>query len=107
MTVEFEFNTDEDTVRLLEIAAHFLEQYFGHSREEAISLINRYYKMREAKHDDDYYHHEGAFHIAVQVHYFVHLSGDEGRFPAWKREHNLKDIPIEAIDYFREHYFRN
>src|SRR6266481_5745999 len=104
--MEFEFIADEDTERLFEIAVYFLQQYFGYSQEDAVRLVNDYYKLREHQHDDDYYHREGSFQIAVQVHYFTGLRKDPGHFPQWKRENGLINAPRAAVDYFKEHYFR-
>jgi hypothetical protein len=103
--VEFAFTTDTDTKRLFEIAVHFLQQYFAYDLNDAVSLVNRYYQARATKHDDDYYHHEGSFQIAVQAHYFIGLSKDPAHYPEWKKEHGLINAPREAIDYFNEHYF--
>ena len=36
-------DTDSDTLRLLEIVAHFRQQYFAYSEDTAIEYLEQYY----------------------------------------------------------------
>jgi hypothetical protein len=102
----FDFETDEVTKLLLENTVYFLQRYFGYSENKAIGLVNRYHKEWEPVHkNDDFYHHEGAFYVAVRIHYFMTLKGDEDEFFKWRRE-NYHDIPNEAIEYCELNFFK-
>ena len=100
----FKFHTDEETKLLLDVTAHFLEEYFGYEESQAIDLINRYYIAHKDE-DDDYYHHLGPFHIAVLIHYIAGLQRDGRDFHQWKKDNGLIDAPKEAVDYTREHFY--
>jgi hypothetical protein len=100
----FSFQTDDDTSRLLEVTAWCLEKYFQYSSIDAIEAINKYYDLRF--HDDDFYHHEGAYWIALRVHYAMQVNGDRNWFDQWRIDHGYTSTPSEALAYFQQHYFR-
>jgi hypothetical protein len=101
----FDFHTDEDTKRLLEVTVFFLQKYFGYEEAQAVDLMNLYYNTMKI--DDNDYHREGPFHVAVLVHYVIGLKGDGQKFLQWKQENGLINAPGEAVDYAREHYYKN
>ena len=101
--MKFNFDTDDDTRKLLEITVHFLQTYFGYEESDAISTIEAYYK--QAHHDDDYYHQLSSFHVAVRVHYFITLNGTYDNFVFWRRDNCLNTQPPEAAQHFRDYYF--
>lgn len=101
----FQFQVDDDTQRLFEIAVHFLQEYFAYSEEMAINMVNHYYLAWENIHDNDFYHQILSFQIAVRVHYFVGLNGNPDNFAEWRSAEKLTAQPPEAAEYFRQHYF--
>jgi hypothetical protein len=103
--MNFQFQVDDDTKRLFEIATYFLEAYFNYSREEAFGLINTCYLKWQHIHDDDLYHDWLPFQIAVRVHYFEGLKGNPNEYYNWRAKENFNQTPTEAIEYIREHYF--
>jgi len=105
--VSFSFQTDEDTVRLFQIVIWCLKKYFCHTDDSAVEVINSYYEKNLKIHDDDFYHHEMPFRIALRIHYFEVLKGDANKFHDWIQKSNYNSSPGEAIDYFKEHYFVN
>jgi hypothetical protein len=108
--MKFEFETDSDTIRLFEIVAHFLQQYFGYSQERAIQLINSYYIANkswteENRWGDDFYHYDGPFRVAALLHWDETKDGNLD-FVEWLRSKDLFQTPSAAIEYFRIHYFK-
>jgi hypothetical protein len=103
--MNFDFESDEDTLKLFQIVAHFLRQYFNYPQERAIDLVNKFYNERKDKLDDDMYHHASAFSIAVDIHYFEGLNLPSKNYLQWKKENNYIKTPKEAIEYFNQHYF--
>ncbi len=110
---KFSFITDPDTVRLLDITAHFLNAYFGHNEDSAIAAINGYHdllKQQESEHPgvpmqsaEDHFHHEGAYYLASLIHYRMGLRGDPGDYLSWRLKHADR-FARDASEYFREHY---
>jgi hypothetical protein len=103
--INFSFHTDEDTVRLFQIVVWCLKKYFFHTDDSAVEAINQYYEKNVKRHDDDFYHHEMVFRVAVRIHYIEDLKGEANKFPDWIRESKYNCSPREAMDYFKEHYF--
>lgn len=102
----FQFQVDDDTQRLFEIAVHFLQEYFAYSEEQAVDMINHYYLSWINTHDDDYYHQILSFQIAVRVHYFIGLNGNSDDSVEWRSAEKLNAQSPEAAEYFRQHYFQ-
>lgn len=100
---------DPDTERLLRIAASNLVHFFQYSETKADELVRSFYaRWRSPGWDDDFYHHEGAFRSAALMHYSALHGGstDFTHFTGWYHEQQL-DVPArEALEYFRENYFR-
>jgi len=106
--MEFTFQTDDETKCLLEISVYFLQKYFLYDENKAIELMNEYYNTWKHVHtSDDFYHHEGAFHVAVLVHYIIGLRGKIGVFSFWRRDNGFLETPREALEYFERNYFIN
>lgn len=101
----FSFQTDDDTIRLFQIVVWCLKKYFNLTEESAIGAINSYYEKNLTIHDDDWYHHEMAFPVAVRIYYFEILKENPDQFLEWRKESCYKYTPREAINYFKEHYF--
>ncbi|MEI1373559.1 hypothetical protein PQG02_15460 [Nostoc sp. UHCC 0926] len=103
--INFSFQTDEDTVCLFQIVIWCLKKYFCHTDNSAVEAINSYYEKNLKIHDDDFYHHETVFRVAVRIHYFEVLKGEANKFHDWIRESDYNYSPREAIDYFNTFYF--
>ena len=108
--MKFGFDTDEDTERLLEITAHFLQEYFGYGEEQAVRLINVYHDAHKVYLDDngwgdDFYHHEGAFRVAALLHW-TESKDEDSDYTNWLKSKNLLRTPRAAVDYIRIHYFK-
>ncbi|MBD2302122.1 hypothetical protein [Nostoc sp. FACHB-190] len=105
--MNFSFQTDADTVRLFQIVVWCLKKYFFYTDDLAVEFINSYYKKNLNIHDDDFYHHEMPFRVALRVHYFEVLQVEANKFQDWVREYDYNYTPREVIDYFQQHYFVN
>lgn len=101
----FNFETDEETLVILEIARDFLMQYFNHTQEKSDILINTFYDRNRGRVDDDFYHHESSFRVATMAQYFIYLTGNEKDFINWLKKEKLWETPREAIEYFNKKYF--
>jgi hypothetical protein len=97
-------SNDADTDRLLGIVAWNLTRFFGYDDATAVALVRSTYPMR----DDDFYHHEGAFRSAAFMHYSATHDGstDFGTFLEWFRAQDFADAEREALEHYRETYFR-
>lgn len=108
--MQFNFTTDEDTVQLLMIAVYFLQHYFGYEENAAVEMVNDFDASRsDASREswgDDYYHHEGAYATAVEVHYLIGLGGDPAQFVEWRTAKHYDETPSEAKQYLRENYYK-
>lgn len=100
----FNFQTDEDTERLLTIVVHFLQEYFGYDETQAFDMVNRYYNTAQI--DDDDYHHLGPWAVAVLIHYVIGLQGNGRKFAQWRKNNKLLSAPEEAAEYAHEHYYK-
>lgn len=106
--MEFAFHTDDETKCLLEISVYFLQKYFLYDEKTAIELMNEYYNTWKDVHtSDDFYHREGAFDVAVLVHYIIGLGESIGVFFRWRKDNGLLETPREALEYFEKTYFVN
>lgn len=94
---------DEDTVRLLEIAQHFLVRYFGHDEGEAERLMGEF--VETSAWDQDVMHHESSYRVAAAAHYLCALGGDRSALGTWLLEEGHNRPPRDALEYFRRHYF--
>jgi hypothetical protein len=103
--INFLFKTDNDTIRLFQIVFWCLKNFFGYTDDSAIEAINSFYEKNVERYDDDFYHHEMPFRVAVRIHYFEVLKGETDKFYHWRRESGYDVDPREAIDYFRKHYY--
>lgn len=106
--INFSFKTDDDTIRLFQIVVWCLKKYFCHTDDSAVEAINSYYEKNAERHDDEFYHYEMPFRVAVRIYYSEVLRrGDDKdvKFYNWRRESGYDVDPREAIDYFREHYY--
>jgi hypothetical protein len=105
--MQFSFETDDDTKRLFEIVVHFLQVYFGYDEQIAVDLVNQYYaKLKGIPQGDVFYHREGAWYVALRVHYIVGLHGDPDKFTPWTHDNGYVRTPSEALTYFKEHYLK-
>jgi hypothetical protein len=96
---------DSDTMRLLEISADFLIQYFAYGREEAEHLVSSFLDHFKEVYDEDFLHHESSYRLAAMIHYFESLHGPRERLGHWLAESGYQEEPREALAYFREKYF--
>ena len=103
--MEFDFTTDEDTKLLLEIAVWCLSEYFGHSEDEAVHLVNAFYDKFKDLWEDSFYHHEMPFRVAARMHYVIHLGGKNSEFSEWIIGTEWNQAPREAIEYFQQRFF--
>jgi hypothetical protein len=100
------FSPDADTARLFDVIAWCLQRYFGHSEASAVGAINNYHELFEHQHQgDDFYHREGAYWVALRIHYVMDLHGDPNKFEDFRREKGITRPPEEAQEFFRKHYF--
>lgn len=95
---------DADTVRLLEITHHFLIAYFHHDCNEADRLMSEF--LSASRYDEDFMHHESSFRLAAIIHYIHALGGDPSSVGTWLIDQGYNITPRDALEYFREHYFR-
>lgn len=95
---------DDDTYKVLDITGHFMEQYFGHSEEQARALMAVFFAELGSSFDEDMVHHESAYRVATIIHYLQYLKGDPGLLDNWMFESGTNQPPPEAAAYFHEHY---
>jgi hypothetical protein len=103
--MKFDFETDDESLKLFEITVHFLQVYFKYPAKEAVSMLNEYHRQWESIHqDDDFYHHIGAYESAVRIHYFQGLKADSRDYITWRMENGFNKTPREALEYWRNNY---
>jgi hypothetical protein len=98
-------NFENDTFRILDIALKFLETYFEHSPERAELAMKRFFETFSDRFGEDIIHHESSYRMAAIIHYLCDLKGDPDRLGHWLLEQKFNQTPVEALDYFRRHYF--
>jgi hypothetical protein len=106
--INFLFQTDDETTRLFKIVVWCLQKYFEHTQESAIEAINAYYTKNINRIDDDFYHHEMPFRVALRIQYSeVWKKGSDrsNEFYDWMRKSGYHNTPYEVLDYFRKNYF--
>lgn len=96
---------DEDSMALVDIAAHFLCQYFEHEAESARHEIRAFLVTFGHRFDEDFAHQYGPYCLAAVCHYIIRLGGTPETAGDWLSEKGHLHTPPEALEYFREHYF--
>jgi hypothetical protein len=102
--MDLQIETDEDTYRLLKAAVWCLEKFLGLDKQSATKCMRNYYqhKNQELYVDDDFYHHEGPYGVALRAYYIKILNNTSDRdntFYTWAREHGYYNPPREAMQY--------
>lgn len=100
--MKFNFQVDPDTQHLLETVVWCLERFFGYTENDASATVIAYFlsKNQEAWIDDDFYHHEGPYGVALRSHYVQGLklgSDREDTFYNWARQNGYYNPPREAM----------
>ncbi len=106
--ISFSFTSENETTRLFEIVVWCLKKYFEHTQESAIKAVNEYYTKNLNRIDDDFYHQEMPFRVALRIQYSeVSKKGSDRSldFYNWIRESGFNKTPYEALAYFRKNYF--
>jgi hypothetical protein len=77
----FAFETDQDTIFLFNCILYFLVNHFGHTRNESIEAINRFYKKLFEQNTDtdwlEWLHHDGWYLCSLQIE-FEEFSPNKG-----------------------------
>ena len=106
--ISFSFQTDAETTQIFNIVVWCLKKYFNHTDKSAVEAINAYYTKNINRIDDDFYHQEMPFRVAVRIQYseVLKLGSDRNiEFYNWMRSSGYNDSPHEALAYFRKHYY--
>jgi hypothetical protein len=103
--MDLQIETDEVTYRLLKAAVWCLEKFLKLDKQIATDSMRNYYqrKNQEPYIDDDFYHQEGPYAVALRAYYIEILNNTSDRddtFYKWAREHGYYDPPYEAMQYF-------
>jgi hypothetical protein len=98
-------NYDPDTLVIVEIAGHFLKEYFHHSADESDRLLTRYFESFDRFFDESFVRHELSWALACAAHYTIHLGGERGNQRMWEKEQGFLETPPDALEYMREHYW--
>lgn len=93
--MEFDFETDEDTIPLLRAIVEYLVVHFEYDETQAVSMLNAYMNM--TKIDLDTIHHYGAWETALVVHYLVGLDLDGRGYIQWRTETGLSTPPAKPM----------
>jgi hypothetical protein len=114
ITNDFSFPMDDDdeTLIILNAMVWCLEKYFQHSKQSAIKAVDDYYtKNKDRFHNsdwgDDIYHYEGAYKMALRIHYSqdLQLGIDVGTdFINWMKNQENIDISRLASIYTNKLY---
>lgn len=96
---------DDDTFKLLDIAHHFLEFYFGHLPEQASEIMVAFFNEFGPRFDENVVHHESSYRMAAIIHYLTYLKGSPDKLGDWMLETGTNHQPREAVEYFQEHYY--
>lgn len=99
--MNFNFETDEDTVLLFEMVVWCLVKYFGHTEETSVGLVNDFCNKAKSRWEDDFYHHETPFRVAARIHYVSFMKGNNSEFADWVLTSKWGKPPQEAIDYYK------
>ena len=105
MTWRCENRFNAETVRVLEIAEHFLTEYFGHTKESAIEVVSKYFRMFDIPYVQDAVVHALSWKMAKRIHFTVALGEDPEDLIFWEMENGLRDAPAEAKEYMKVHYW--
>lgn len=97
---------DEESIRILEIAEHFLVTYFDHSKSTATELVTNYFHRFNIPEVEQFISHELSWNMAKRIHFTMALHGDRGSQIIWEVENGLRGTPREALEYLRENYWR-
>ena len=104
--MDFKIQPSKDVQLIFEIAVHYLMDVFDYGELQGISAIEQYYLDWKDRHkDDDFYHHLGPFEIALRVHYFLKIQGDELEYITWRRDNGLnlpRPVPESAQHLWQE-----
>ena len=95
---------DEDTRKVLEVVAWCLKQYFGHNEDSAVATVERYYTSHAEIHDDHLYQQEGAYWMALRIHFVEDLK-NPGDFHVWRVANGYTRVPNEVGEFFHQHFF--
>jgi hypothetical protein len=89
--------TDEDTNHLFDRVCLILEGIY--SADEANAMVHEYYssfrdptfcaRIHIPVQDDDFFHHQGDYDMALRIHYYLGLKGDPdpNKYVQWRAEY--------------------
>lgn len=97
---------DSDTLRVLEISLHFLDTYFGHNTDKGLELMKSFFDNHGDRFNEDNIHHQSSYRLSAIIHYYEFLKGENAGLGEWLRTNNHFQATGEAMEYFREKYFR-
>ena len=105
MTWRTENKFSEETICILEIAQHFLKEYFGHEDHDAEIMIGKYFQKVKMPDPESVIGHVLSWEMAKRVHYAIGLGHDPDGQITWEIENNLRNTPREALAYMRNNYW--
>lgn len=85
-----------------------MRRFLAYDESVAIDKINNFYDKKLAQYDDDFYHQERPFRVALRIHYVETLnagSDNSNSFYQWASTQGYYDVPEEALEHFRRHYY--
>lgn len=100
----FDFKGDKDTIFLFNGILFFLIDYFGHSKEEAVSAINHYYKWRaEGEKDDEWIEWLGHDHVYIAASRIEHAEflPQEVHYDIWFDKVYKSKSPLETFRKYK------
>jgi len=99
-----DYEDRDETELLLEIAHHFLCEYFGHKTDYANDIMIKFLKNYSSSYNEDFIHHEMSYRVAATIHFVIHLNGSPNKLGEWLIENVNKKHNPEADEYFRRHF---
>ena len=99
---------DDGTLRLFDVVVWCLQRYCGYSEEDAVDAVNKFYERFRGRYDDEYYHHQAPYRVAMLIYYVDKLSGTPDDFIPWLLSSDYRREPPdpEYVEYFRKHYWQ-
>lgn len=89
------------TLRLLDISVELLMRYFGHTRDDAEELTNRFLVREPSVVNEDFIHHEMPWRVAAAIHYLESIGGPRERLGHWLIESGNQNSPPEVPEFVR------
>jgi len=98
------FAFDRGACILVDVAKEILCKYINYTADDAERTLEKFITKYDNV-DENYVHHNSAWHLATAAHCVVGLNGKLGDHIQWEVDHKLRNAPKEVNELIRKRYW--